>query len=76
MGYKAIAVGNHDLEYHAALANFSADARAPLISGNLCKFYPGVRCSKVVSVGGLRVGLAGGRARRPPRRASRRRWPL
>ena len=35
-------------EYYAELANFSVQAGAPLISGNLCKHYPGVSCSHVV----------------------------
>ena len=59
MGYKAITVGNHELEYHKQLANFSAAVRAPLVSLNLCRFYPGVRCSYIARAGALRVGLVG-----------------
>ena len=59
LGYAVLGVGNHDLELAASFRNFSATAKAPLVSTNLCGHYDSIKCSSVVEVGDLRIGFVG-----------------
>ena len=59
LGYAVLGVGNHDLELAASFRNFSATAKAPLVSTNLCGHYDSIKCSSVIEVGDLRIGFVG-----------------
>ena len=59
LGYAVLGVGNHDLELASSFRNFSATAKAPLVSTNLCGHYDAIKCSSIVQVGDLKVGFVG-----------------
>ena len=59
LGYAVLGVGNHDLELASSFRNFSATAKAPLVSTNLCGHYDAIKCSSVIEVGDLRIGFVG-----------------
>ena len=59
LGYAALGVGNHDLEFAAELGNLSAAARAPFVSASACRTYDHVRCTRLRRAGDVRVGFLG-----------------